>query len=142
MPPSPRTPIDSLRAPRTTPRAFIGTRNALTARLPVWPASPAKTRTRSAAAAHVTHVLRPVSRNPPPGSDAAAVCWLAASVPASSSDNANAPTRSPLASRGSHVRFWSSLPNRSNGSLTSELLTTRMTASVALARAISSSASA
>jgi hypothetical protein len=85
--------------------------------------------------------LRPVSRNPPPGGGDAAVCWLAALVPASSSDSANAPTCSPLASGGSHRRFWSSLPNRSSGSTTSELLTTRMTASVALARAISSSAS-
>ena len=40
------------------------------------------------------------------------------------------------------ARRWASLPNRSSTSATSELLTVRMTASVALARATASIASA
>ena len=62
------------------------------------------------------------------------VCWLAASVPACSSDSANAPTAEPRAIGRSQRVFCSSVPCASSGSATSELLTARITATVALAR--------
>ena len=47
-----------------------------------------------------------------PSSSAARVRVLPASEPASGSVSPNAPSRSPLHSRGSHSCFWSSDPNR------------------------------
>ena len=79
------------------------------------------------------------ARQPPAvPSGVAVVSWLAASVPAFSSDSANTPTASPVASGRSHSRRCASVPKRRSTSATSELLTLRITATVALARATAS----
>jgi hypothetical protein len=57
-------------------------------------------------------------------------------------DNANAPMVSPEASRGSHCFCCASLPARAMTSATSEFWTARMTATVALPRAMASIVSA
>jgi hypothetical protein len=101
----------------------------------------AKTTTTSAASAFATQTLRPSRRNPP-RSGRAVVAWFAASDPACASDSANAPIAAPDASGRSHRSTCVSDPNWSSGSATSELLTVRITASVALACAIASTASA
>ena len=75
-------------------------------------------------------------------SSRATVCWLAASDPACSSESANAPSVSPVASRLSQACFCASVPNSAIGSATSELFTAAITEMTALARASSSIASA
>jgi hypothetical protein len=101
----------------------------------------ANTTNMSAASAFATHTLRPVIRYPSPSRTAVVRC-CPASVPALGSDNAKAPSAWPDASRRSHPSRWLGLPKRATSSATRELFTARMTASVALARAISSMARA
>ena len=118
MQPRPRTPSESARAVRVMPGVSIGTRNAVTP----WPRMPGRvaaiTIVTDAASALATHTFRPVIRYPSP-ERTARVCWLAASVPASASDKANAPIASPLASRGSQCRLCDAVPAYPISSLTS-----------------------
>jgi hypothetical protein len=99
-----------------------------------------------ATSAFATHTLRPRIRQRL-SSLTAVVCWLAASVPAPASDNANAPIVCPAESRFSQ-RSCSAfgVPDAvdracSMSSATREFVTTSDTATVALARATASMAS-
>ena len=126
---------------RVRPGRSIGTRKALTPRPPAPNSVAAKTSATSAAAPLATHTLRPRSRYSSPAAVAVVSC-RAASVPACASDRANAPMTRPDASLVSHCSFCSAVPKRWSTSATSELLTTRMAPSVALAAATASTANA
>ena len=97
--------------------------------------------TSAAASAFATHTFRPVIRYPALVRTAL-VFWFAASVPASGSDKANAPIASPAARRRSHCSLCGARPACAISSATRQLVTESDTATVALARAIASMASA
>ena len=97
----------------------------------------AKRRQTSAAWPQVMNTFWPEIRYASP-SRTARVFWLPASDPASGSVSAKQPSFSPRASGVRNLFFWSSLPNFSIGSQTSELLTDRMTPMLAQTREISS----
>ena len=87
-----------------------------------------------------THAFVPVSTQSSPSGTA----WqrsAAASLPASGSERANAPSSSPRAIGRSHRSFCASVPQRNSICVGSELCTLIMTAADASAAAISSSAS-
>ena len=111
MQPSPRTPSESGPGSRRMPSRSSGRRNAVMPRPRAPGCVAAKTIPRLAASALATQTLRPDSRQPTP-SGVAIVCWLAASVPAFSSDSANTPSASPVASRRSHSACCASVPKR------------------------------
>ncbi len=67
------------------------------------------TSTTSASPPLVTHIFSPFSTQSSPSRTARAL-RLAASLPASASESAKAPSTSPRAMGGSHFRFCSSLP--------------------------------
>ena len=121
------------------PFVSSGTTNALMPRARAPGSVQANTIATSATSPLATQTLVPLITQPLP-SCRATVCWLAASDPALASDSAKAPIDWPVARRPSHRSRCAGDPNSASGSATSELLTDRMTDSVALACATASMA--
>jgi hypothetical protein len=91
--------------------------------------------------AFVMNCLAPSITHSPPSS-VARVRVFAASEPASGSVRPNEPRISPAARRGSHARFWASVPKRKIGCVPSEVCAQSVIATEESTRASSSTVSA
>ena len=122
----PLSPIFLNTCPTRSPGVADGTRNALTpAAFSPGPVR-ANTTYRPAWPTLVMKTLVPLRTYPSPVRRALA-CSDAASEPDAGSVSANAPSSSPEASRGSHFRFCSSVPNSRIGSLPTLVCTSTIT---------------